>query len=57
LLGNLLLQCGAQVVDSDPNGTLKKLRERLMQEDADLTAEERIKIRARLEEIANSGQW
>lgn len=46
-----------EVVDSDPNGTLKKLRERLMQEDADLTAEERIKIRARLEEIANSGQW
>lgn len=46
-----------EVTDSAQNGTTKKLRERLMQEDADLTLEERTKIRAKLEEIANSGQW
>jgi hypothetical protein len=50
-------QLQMQVTDSAQNGTTKKLRERLMQEDADLTLEERTKIRAKLEEIANSGQW
>ncbi|KAG0615062.1 hypothetical protein M758_5G011700 [Ceratodon purpureus] len=46
-----------EVTDSAQNGTTKKLRERLMQEDADLSSEERTVIRSKLEEIANSGQW
>jgi len=46
-----------QVTDSAQNGATKELRERLMQEDADLTSEERTQIRTKLEEIANSGQW
>lgn len=46
-----------QVTDSAQNGATKELRERLMQEDADLTSQERSQIRAKLEEIANSGQW
>ncbi|XP_024399194.1 phosphoglucan phosphatase DSP4, amyloplastic isoform X2 [Physcomitrium patens] len=46
-----------EVTDSGQNVTTRTLRERLMQEDADLTAEERIKIRAKLEEIAITGKW
>jgi len=46
-----------EVTDSAQNGATKELRERLMQEDADLTSQERAQIRAKLEEIANSGQW
>lgn len=46
-----------QVVDTAQDGAIQALRDRLMKEDADLTTEERAKIRGKLEEIANSGQW
>jgi protein-tyrosine phosphatase len=46
-----------EVVDTAQDGATKALRDRLMKEDADLTTEERAKIRGKLEEIANSGQW
>uniref|UniRef100_A0A7I4E3S4 Tyrosine specific protein phosphatases domain-containing protein n=1 Tax=Physcomitrium patens TaxID=3218 RepID=A0A7I4E3S4_PHYPA len=46
-----------EVTDTAQSGASKQLREQLMQEDADLTSEHRAKIRAKLEEIANSGQW
>lgn len=46
-----------QVVEGAQNGATKQLRSRLMQEDADLTAEERLQIETKLEEIANSGKW
>jgi len=52
-----VLRYQAQIVESAQNGASSVLRDRLMQEDADLTTEERAKIRAKLEEIANSGQW
>ena len=53
----LLLQFIPQVTDDAQNGSTKQLRERLMQEDADLTPEERSKIRVKLDEIADSGKW
>jgi len=46
-----------QVTDSAQNGATNELRERLMQEDADLNSEERTQIHTKLEEIANSGLW
>jgi len=46
-----------EVTDDAQNGSTKQLRERLMQEDADLTPEERSKIRVKLDEIADSGKW
>jgi hypothetical protein len=52
-----LLQFIPQVTDDAQNGSTKQLRERLMQEDADLTPEERSKIRMKLDEIADSGKW
>lgn len=52
-----MLQFIPQVTDDAQNGSTKQLRERLMQEDADLTPEERSKIRMKLDEIADSGKW